>query len=262
MKKIVYFILGVILLPVGGLKAQYAYFPEEGVITYEKTIHVKNLLKRHVNSLKEGDFQRRYIEEMINKVSETAVLKKKLSFKGQEMNYEPIKETMNQMTTQLLNMGLLDYQNTVYQNLDNNESQSVFELAGSNILVKDELMDVKWKITNEYREIAGYECRRANGVVLDSVYVVAFYTDQIPMSAGPGTIHGLPGMILGFVVPEQHFNIYATEVKFAPPVIKTSVGGRRDTPLTREEMKGKIHESLGQWITGPQLNLLLAAMQL
>ena len=262
MKKILYLMLGVVLLPLGGLQAQYAYFPQEGVITYEKTVHVKNALKRQINAMEEGNFQRRYMEEMINKVPETAVLKSKASFKGAEMNYEPIKETHDQMTTQLLRNGMLDNQHTVYQNLDKNESQAIFEFAGSNIFIRDELIDVKWKITNEYREIAGYTCRRANGVVLDSIYVVAFYTDQIPTTAGPGTVHGLPGMILGFVVPEQHINIYASEVQFSSPTIKTNVGGRRDTPLTREEMKERIKEAMGQWVKEAQLNMMIASMLL
>ena len=114
---------------------------------------------------------------------------------------------MNPIVTNLLNMGLVDYQNAAYQNIKTDEVQSSFDLAGSNIYVKDSLLNVKWKLTDEYREIAGYSCRRANGVVLDSVYVVAFYTDQSPLSAGPNVMHGLPGMILGLVVPEQHFNM-------------------------------------------------------
>ncbi|WP_166332334.1 GLPGLI family protein [Sphingobacterium chungjuense] len=262
MKKILQLLVLVALLPMYSATAQYAYFPQEGVITFDKTVHIKNLLKRHVTSLKDGDFQKRFIEELIPKVSETIVLKKKLSFSGQETNWEPIKETMNPIVTNLLNMGLVDYQNTAYQNIKTDEAQSSFDLAGSNIYVKDSLLNVKWKITDEYREIAGYSCRRANGVVLDSVYVVAFYTDQIPLSAGPNVMHGLPGMILGLVVPEQHFNMYATKVDFSSPVIKTNIGGKRATAMTRREMEAKMRETMGNWLSEKQLNLLLAAMQL
>ena len=46
--------------------------------------------------------------------------------------------------------------------------------------------EIKWKFTDEYRNILGYDCRRVNGIMQDSVYIVAFYTPQIPVSGGPG----------------------------------------------------------------------------
>lgn len=243
--------------------AQNAYFPQEGTITYEKTVHVKNLLQRHANNLGDDNvFQKRFYDEMRNQAPETAVLKKKLSFRGQEVTLEPIKETQPQVINNLLMAGLLDYQGTMYQHLGKNESRVIFEMGGSNIYIEDELLEVKWKLTNEYRNIAGYECRRANGVTLDSVYIVAFYTDQIPTTAGPGTLHGLPGMILGLVVPEQHYNIYATKVEYTPPVIKSQIAGRRDAAVTRKELITKLTSTLGQYMSQEQKNLLFAAMLL
>ena len=243
--------------------AQYAFFPTEGVITYEKTVHVKNLLRRHMNNLGNNNtFQLRYYEEMMSRAPETAVLKKQLSFRGDEVSFETVKETHPQLISTLLSSGLLDYQGTVYQHLDKNLSRSVFEMGGSRLFIEDELLDVTWKLTNEYRNIAGYDCRRANGLTLDSVYVVAFFTDQIPTAAGPGTIHGLPGMILGLAVPEQHYNIYATKVEYNPPVIKSDIAGRRDKAQTRKELIDQLNGTLGQFMSEQQRNLLFAAMLL
>lgn len=249
-----------IVLIAGQTTAQHAYFPTEGTITYDKTVHVKNLLKRHISTLKDDNFGKTYYQELMDRVSETAVLKKKVSFRGSEMSMESVAETHDPILSNLLRSGLLDYQQTLYQDLSKSISKSTFEIGGSPVLIQDSLLHVKWKITNEYRNIAGYDCRRANGVTLDSVYVVAFYTDQIPLSAGPGTVHGLPGMILGLVVPEQHFNIYATDVKFGAPNIKTFTGRKRDQPMTRKEAHGRLKDILGRWMTDQQFNLLLAAM--
>ena len=242
------------------LQAQHAYFPTEGTILYDKTVHVKNLLKRHVSTLKDDDFSKKYYQELLDRVSETAVLKKKLSFRGDEMSMESISETYEPIVKNLLGSGLLDYQQTIYQDFSKSFSRSSFEIGGSPVLIQDSLLHVKWKITNEYRHIAGYDCRRANGVTLDSVYVVAFYTDQIPLTAGPGTVGGLPGMILGLVVPEQHFNIYATDVKFGLPTLKTVPSRKKDQPMTRDEARIRLKDILGRWMTDQQLNLLLAAM--
>lgn len=263
MKKVRYNLMTAVMaivITMGTAKAQHAYFPTEGTILYDKTVHVKNLLKRHISTLKEDDFGKKYYQELMDRAPETAALKKKISFRGNEMSLESVPDTYDPIVTNLLRSGMLDYQQTVYQDLAKSVSTSSFEVGGSPVLIQDSLLQVKWKITNEYRNIAGYDCRRANGVTLDSVYVVAFYTDQIPLSVGPGTVHGLPGMILGLVVPEQHFNIYATDVKFGPPDIKTVSGKKKDQPMTRKEARDRLKEIIGRWMTDKQFNLMLAAM--
>lgn len=240
--------------------AQHAYFPQEGTIAFDKTVHVKNLLKRHISTLKDDNFSKTYYEELIAKTKETSVLKKTLSFRGNEVLLESVAAEYDPIINNLLRSGLLDYQGTLFQDLGKSISRSTFDVGGSQIYIQDSIMPVKWKITNEYREIAGYSCRRANGVILDSVYVVAFYTDQIPTSGGPGTVHGLPGMILGLVVPEQHYNIYATKVDFSPPTIRSEIAKKKDKPMTRKETQVRLKDVLGRWMTDKQFNLLMAAM--
>jgi GLPGLI family protein len=94
--------------------------------------------------------------------------------------------------------------------------KSVFE---ETFLVKDSVRKIKWKITDETRDIAGYTCRRANGIMMDSIYVVAFYTTEIPLSGGPEQFSGLPGMILGAALPHENITWFATKVTDAglPP---------------------------------------------
>lgn len=80
------------------------------------------------------------------------------------------------------------------------------------MIVKGSLTKIKWKLTSETREICGYECRRANALINDSLYVVAFYTDAIKSNGGPELFSGLPGIILGVVLPHQHISYFATKV--------------------------------------------------
>jgi GLPGLI family protein len=47
---------------------------------------------------------------------------------------------------------------------------------------------------------------------MDSVYVFAFYTDEIMISGGPCSISGLPGMILGLTIPRLYTSFIATKV--------------------------------------------------
>ena len=106
--------------------------------------------------------------------------------------------------------------NTVFNDLATKTSSVQKTVFDQLFLVKDTTRSIKWKITDENREIAGYSCRRANAIVMDSIYVVAFYTDQIPVSSGPETFSGLPGMILGLALPHDHVTWFATSVSDKP----------------------------------------------
>lgn len=84
-------------------------------------------------------------------------------------------------------------------------------------LVKDSLRNYKWRMTNETRTIAGFECRKAVTIISDSVYIVAFYTEEITVTSGPECFDGLPGMILGLAVPRLHMTWFATKVELKEP---------------------------------------------
>jgi GLPGLI family protein len=80
--------------------------------------------------------------------------------------------------------------------------------------LSDSLPQYQWKLTNEFREIAGKNCRKATTILFDSVYIIAFYTDEIPVSGGPENFQGLPGMILGVVIPRIHYTCFATQIQY------------------------------------------------
>lgn len=86
------------------------------------------------------------------------------------------------------------------------------QIVGTNFVIADSIRKIEWKITNENREIAGYNCRKAVGKIMDDVYVFAFYTDDITISGGPCSISGLPGMILGLTIPRLYTSYIATKV--------------------------------------------------
>lgn len=103
--------------------------------------------------------------------------------------------------------------NIVYSDLEDQKGITQKKAFGEVFLVQDTLRRIKWKITDETRTIAGFACRRANAVIMDSIYVVAFYTDEILTSGGPESFTGLPGMILGVSLPHEHVSWFATKVE-------------------------------------------------
>lgn len=87
-------------------------------------------------------------------------------------------------------------------------------------VIRDSLIKIRWKLTDEIREIAGFECRRANALINDSIYIVAFYTDAIKTKGGPELFNGLPGMILGVAVPHYNISYFATRFEALPKAEK------------------------------------------
>lgn len=63
-------------------------------------------------------------------------------------------------------------------------------------LIKDQIPDYKWKISREKTDIAGYKATKAEGVMMDSIPVTAWYAPEIPIKDGPTSLAGLPGLII------------------------------------------------------------------
>ena len=128
------------------------------------------------------------------------------------------------------------------------DQKSVF---GDNFLLNDSLMKINWRISpNETRDIAGFICRKATGIIFDSVYIFAFYTDEITIPGGPMGIHGLPGMILGITVPRMYTSWIATKLQITG--VKTSIiappqkGKKKKATELLQNVK-KATEDWGSW---------------
>jgi GLPGLI family protein len=112
---------------------------------------------------------------------------------------------------------------------------------------KDSLTQIHWKITNESRLIAGFNCRKAIGKILDSVYVFAFYTDEITISGGPCTVNGLPGMILGLTIPRLYASMIATKLTVADIKENSINPVAAKKYYTAKQLKGILDERIKEY---------------
>ena len=116
----------------------------------------------------------------------------------------------------------------------------------------DSIKDIKWKLLpGETRLIAGFNCRKASTVLFDSVYVFAFYTDEITINGGPMGLHGLPGMILGVTVPRMFTSWVATKINVTTVDEKKIVSPANKKSKTKDEMLKKFMkkaEEDGKWM--------------
>ena len=137
--------------------------------------------------------------------------------------------------------------NVVYNDYVAGTTISQKPIYEETFLVKDSLLNIKWKITADTRTIAGFDCRKAVGILYDTVSIFAFYTDEISISGGPEGINGLPGMILGVGIPRLHVTWFATKVQAPEINAKTLTPATKGKVVTRKSMLEALDRIMKEW---------------
>jgi GLPGLI family protein len=120
-------------------------------------------------------------------------------------------------------------------------------IDGSNINIFDSIPKLNWKVVNENRVIAGFNCRKAVAVILDSVYVFVFYTEEITPPAGPASFNGLPGTILGVTIPRLATSWIATKVEVNGVDVKAIKPVQSKKSISISDLKAIISERTKDW---------------
>lgn len=228
--------------------AQYAYFGTRGKIAFDKITFTKARVRSaaqnsNSNRMRQGRFNLDNIDESTTKkmvlfFDENSTLLTNQESAENSSSNSSARVNGNRGRYSGRNMARVRVnQNTdryFYQDLKNNTSEVQLEID-EKYIIKDTLNNITWRFTDEYREIAGFECRRVNGSTPDSLYLVAFYTDQIPVSAGPALSSGLPGMILGLAIPEMHIQYWATQVDYTNETVSSQWRDKKATKLSFED---------------------------
>jgi hypothetical protein len=117
------------------------------------------------------------------------------------------------------------------------------EFLGRTFFVTDTLPAYQWRLTAAQGEFMGYVVQKATAA-FDSSYVEAWFTPQIPVSAGPASYGGLPGMILIVDVDHGQTVYTATGVELSP--VEIAVFGIPDDGrvVSRDEYERIVAERL------------------
>ncbi len=239
------------------LQAQYAHFVKQGVVAFEKRVNMYAKIKSRVGS---NSFMEQAFEQYQRNNPQFKTFKYRLAFDGDRTRFWPLDDQATPSAGFFGNDPSVDLGNTIVADLLAGQHISQKSVYEQTYLVTDSIRRIQWRITNETREIAGYQCRRANAVVLDSVYVVAFYTDQIPVSGGPESFAGLPGMILGVALPYENTTYFATSVEDRPVTAQELEVPKRGKAVNYGQLRAELEASLKNW--GDYAQAILKAMLL
>ncbi|HEY4149704.1 MAG TPA: GLPGLI family protein [Chitinophagaceae bacterium] len=236
MKRSLFFLLPLVLCAALRLPAQNTIFLTEGKIEFEKKINLYDQMQEENETW--SDLMKKAIPKFRTDYFELLFTKNKTLYQPGRPNPDNNKIQFDEQPAQ---------DNRVYSDLEHEKSISQKKVFEQVFLVQDSTRKIQWKITDETRTIAGFTCRRANAIIMDSVYVVAFYTDEITSTGGPESFSGLPGMILGVAVPHQHITWFATKVE-ATPVAETEFKiPSKGKKTTGKELKATLGERMKEW---------------
>lgn len=199
-----------------------------------------------------ADLTGSYAEQMKKSVPEYKTDYFNYEFDKNKSIYAPGRESNNNPSS-LLGMPAND--NQVYSDYMTKKyiaQKNVFEKT---FLIEDSLSNATWKISNDFRQIAGFNCRRATTIIMDSVFVVAFYTNEIMIPGGPESFNGLPGMILGVVINRLHTSWYATKVKVTDVDDKEIVPSKSGKKTDNIKLMEILKSSMKVWGTDAVSNI-------
>lgn len=233
------------------LAAQDAVFLYNGTITFEKKTNVSYFLKEEYqeNSVFYNSYKERY--------PDFSTYNFLLHFNKTETYYKPEIP---------LQIGLLNFtdriggSNEILRNLTTDSFITRKEILGKSFTIEDETRKIKWKITDEVRDIAGLKCHRANAIIFDSIFVIAYYSDQIPVSAGPESLCGLPGMILGLAIPRLHTTWFATKIINKDDGIKAHILEKLNSTESEKSYMSKVEKMLDSKSTDYLRSILQAKL--
>ncbi len=138
-------------------------------------------------------------------------------------------------------------ENIVYTDLRTEKVIAAKKVYEQKFLVQDTMRKMDWVIKDEIRTIADFKCRKAVGRMCDSVYVVAFYTDDIAVSGGPEMFSGLPGMILEIAIPRLHTTWVAEKVDLGVPKDTEFVIPEKGKKVNEQQLGDAVRDGFKDW---------------
>jgi len=203
---------------------------KSGKITYERKT---NLYKKFKNN---GDVKEWLKEEDKNKLDVFELyFNDSLSiFKPQESD---LVERMSWSTNK----------NSVYQNRQTNKRLTIKTIWGERFLLDDSIKISKWKITENKRNICGYQCRKAILNVNDTTRLYAWFCSELNATIGPESLGGLPGVILGLATEDGGVIYFAKTVEIIKPTLEVLLPKKSKEKLYKTaELKAQITKDFGK----------------
>lgn len=220
------------------LQMQAQQFIQKGKIEFERKINVHKQLDGE-----EGE----WIQEYKKSIPQFNITYFNLYFEGNKSVYKPGRDNSeNNKIGSWGNDGPAK-ENIVVNDFEKQMAISQKQVFETVYLIQDSIKRINWKLTSDTRKIAGFNCRKATGIIMDSVFVFAFYTDEILLTGGPEGFSGLPGMILGIAIPRMNTTWFATKLELSEINPKDMAVPTKGKKTNIDQLMKALQSSLKDW---------------
>lgn len=134
----------------------------------------------------------------------------------------------------------------VIVNNENGETLTLLNIMGNKMAIKsnandkeDEEGNVEVEYTEETKEIAGYECKKAIATTEDGTEVIIYYTNELPSSSVSDNAYNIDGFPMMIEMSQEMFTMITTVTKVEEKKMKKIVMEIPEgyTEKTPEELK-------------------------
>ena len=232
MKKIITII--VLLFAIAKVQAQV--FIDKAVIEYESTQNIKK-------NMGSGAWQDAMADKM--PALQTSYFKLTIADNKSMYKFDRIKDK-----EKFPEWFARDVKTVWFHDFNTGKTSQEKDMIGTVVNVEDSIPKMEWRLTSESRVIAGFNCKKAVSKIFDSVYVFAFYTEDIMVPAGPVSINGLPGTILGLTIPRLFTSWIATKVTVNSVDVSALKPFTAKKPYSNNSLRKFIDERSSDWWSG------------
>jgi GLPGLI family protein len=178
---------------------------------YEGRIISKEKLNELPETIREEKIKKRFYDLTVDIKNGTSYYVNDSNTKNTDFTTESENKTQQEDHIQITNTkNVVNIKNTekfYYKDFKRNEM--LFEYFNADQLFhgKDSIQNWNWQITDEVKTIEGYTCKKA---IADwtghDAQFTAWFTEDIPVNAGPEKFDGLPGLILYIGTPYYEYS--------------------------------------------------------
>jgi GLPGLI family protein len=210
-------------------------------------------------------------EEMERNIPKTRTDKFELSFANNQSLWKQAEQENEEAGSfggggMQINIVAAGSDDVLYTNFDAAKKVELRVMFDKKFIVEDSIRPLKWKMSEETKTILNHLCRKATTVryskrtmmnidngkmerkeVNDTSNIVAWFTTDIPVSAGPAEYQGqLPGLILAMDINNGRQTFIAKEIsaKADLTVIKEPQGKKRYTPDEFNKERNKMMDEM------------------
>lgn len=218
--------------------AARAQFTTAGKIEYERKVNIYAQMAEMDNN--------EWFEKLKSQIPKFSSAYFDMIFDTARSIYKPGREVEGNNMFKMFGGGPA-MENVVYTDFAAKKVTANKKIYEQKFLVQDSMRKIEWTEKDEIRTIANYKCHKAVGRICDSVYVVAFYTEDIVVSGGPEMFGGLPGMIMELAIPRLHTTWVAGKVEPTAPQETDFVIPDKGKKVSEQELYETVRSSFKDW---------------